>query len=68
MIHQKETILIVDDSRLQRAVLNEIFSEQYNVIEATTVEECLKIIENKINRSIWCSLILSCPEWMALMY
>lgn len=47
MIHQKETILIVDDSRLQRAVLNEIFSEQYNVIEATTVEECLKIIEKQ---------------------
>ncbi len=45
MIHHKETILIVDDSRLQRAVLNEIFCEQCNIIEATTGEECLKILE-----------------------
>ncbi len=32
MDYSKETILIVDDSRFQRTVIKEIFSEQFNLL------------------------------------
>ena len=47
MEQQRETLLIVDDSRLQRAVLNEIFSSNFNILEVSSGEECLKMIEEK---------------------
>ena len=42
-----ETLLIVDDSRLQRAVLNEIFSSNFNILEVSSGEECLQMLEGK---------------------
>ena len=39
MEQSKETLLIVDDSRLQRAVLNEIFSRPFNILEVSSGEE-----------------------------
>ena len=45
MEQQRETLLIVDDSRLQRAVLNEIFSSNFNILEVSSGEECLKNIK-----------------------
>ncbi len=42
-----ETLLIVDDSRLQRAVLNEIFSSNFNILEVSSGEECLQMLEEK---------------------
>lgn len=44
-----ETLLIVDDSRLQRAVLNEIFSPNFNILEVSSGEECLQMIKDKKN-------------------
>ena len=40
----KETILIVDDSRFQRAVIRETFKEKFRIMEAASGEECLQII------------------------
>ena len=40
MEQSKETLLIVDDSRLQRAVLNEIFSPAFNILEVSSGEDC----------------------------
>lgn len=45
MEQQMETLLIVDDSRLQRAVLTEIFSPNFNIFEAASGEEGLQMIE-----------------------
>lgn len=42
-----ETLLIVDDSRLQHAVLNEIFSSNFNILEVSSGEECLQMLEEK---------------------
>ena len=49
MEQSKETLLIVDDSRLQRAVLNEIFSPAFNILEVSSGEECLQMIKDKKN-------------------
>ena len=44
MENTKETILIVDDSRFQRAVIRETFKEKFRIMEAASGEECLQII------------------------
>lgn len=49
MEQSKETLLIVDDSRLQHAVLNEIFSPAFNILEVSSGEECLQMIKDKKN-------------------
>lgn len=45
MDFSKETILIVDDSRFQRTVIKELFSEHFNLIEAASGGECMRIIQ-----------------------
>ena len=45
MDYSKETILIVDDSRFQRTVIKEIFSEQFNLLEAASGGECMRIVQ-----------------------
>ena len=36
-------ILIVDDSEMNRIILSEILQDEYDIIEASTGEECLRI-------------------------
>lgn len=43
----KSTILIVDDSQLNRLVLYELLNDQYNVIEATNGVDALNIIKEQ---------------------
>lgn len=43
-MEKEKTILIVDDVDLNRAILDEIFHEDYNIIEACDGEEALRII------------------------
>ncbi len=45
MDFSKETILIVDDSRFQRTVIRELFSEHFNLLEASSGGECMRIIQ-----------------------
>lgn len=45
MEQKKETLLIVDDSKLQRVVLMQALKDSFELIEATSGEECLKLIE-----------------------
>lgn len=45
-----QLILIVDDIELNRAILNEIFSKNYTVLEASNGEEALSIIQEHHER------------------
>lgn len=42
---KKETLLIVDDSKFQRAIIKEMLGEHFRLEEATSGEECLMILE-----------------------
>ena len=44
-LQKKETILIVDDSKFQRAIIREMLGEHFHLEEATSGEECLMILE-----------------------
>lgn len=43
----KKQILIVEDNELNRAMLSEILSDSYNVLEAENGQEALDILEQK---------------------
>lgn len=47
MDDEKQTLLIVDDVELNRAILNEIFCKNYIIIEAVNGKEALDIITDK---------------------
>lgn len=49
MKSKKETLLIVDDSKFQRAVLKEMLHDTFELIEVTSGEECLEIMEKDNN-------------------
>ncbi len=44
-----EKMLIVDDVEINRAILAELFSSEYDILEATNGEEAMLIIENSID-------------------
>lgn len=44
-VNQKYTILIVDDAPVNRALLNRIFKDQYDVLEAENGEEALQVLK-----------------------
>lgn len=46
-VQKKEKLLIVDDSKFQRAVLRAMLAEHFDIIEATNGAECLEIIQKK---------------------
>lgn len=46
---KKETLLIVDDSKFQRTVLKEMLHDTFELIEVTSGEECLELMENNYN-------------------
>lgn len=46
---KKETLLIVDDSKFQRTVLKEMLHDAFELIEVTSGEECLELMENNYN-------------------
>ena len=52
-----DTILIVDDSELNRAILKEIFKDSYEIMEAENGQECLEKTSGKqrpyLRRSFW---------------
>uniref|UniRef100_UPI0040274AE4 HD domain-containing phosphohydrolase n=1 Tax=Gemmiger formicilis TaxID=745368 RepID=UPI0040274AE4 len=43
--HSRQSILIVDDSEMNRAILAEILGCDYNILEATNGRECLAMLE-----------------------
>lgn len=47
MEQKRRTILIVDDMELNRAILNEMFYQNYNVLEACDGEQALQLISQK---------------------
>jgi PleD family two-component response regulator len=49
-LQKKETILIVDDSKFQRAIIKEMLGEHFHLEEATSGEECLMILEKSSHR------------------
>lgn len=44
-LQKEETILIVDDSKFQRAIIKEMLGEHFHLEGATSGEECLMILE-----------------------
>lgn len=52
---KKSSILIVEDSKINRIILVKMFSEKYNVLQAENGEEALNIIHN--NSDISCILL-----------
>lgn len=44
-LREKQRILIVDDSEMNRVILAEILQDEYEIIEATNGEECLRLLE-----------------------
>lgn len=50
MAISKETILVVDDSRFQQKVIRELFSEEFNLIEAMSGGECMCIIQEQTSQ------------------
>lgn len=57
----KEILLIVDDSKFQRAVLKELLQPSFDLIEAATGEECLDLIEHSGDRITMVLLDLVMP-------
>lgn len=49
------TIMIVDDSRMNRTILRSIFEEKYKIIEASDGEEAIKLIDG-------------CGEYLSLVF
>ncbi len=43
--NDKQKILIVDDSEMNREILSEILKSDYHILEASDGEECIRIIE-----------------------
>ncbi len=47
MSQEKLTLLIVDDSEMNRAILSNMLEESYNIIEAVNGKEALEILESR---------------------
>ncbi|MDD6307406.1 MAG: diguanylate cyclase [Clostridiales bacterium] len=56
------TVLIVDDSKLQRMILKEILKDSFQVIEAAGGQECLDIVEHSNGKIDIVLLDLVMPE------
>ena len=46
-MQKKKTILIVDDIEINRAILAEIFKEDYEIIEAVDGGNAIQVLENE---------------------
>lgn len=45
---EKKTILVVDDTKVNRSLLKRIFNEQYEILEAEDGEQAIQVIKEKI--------------------
>lgn len=59
---EKKTLLIVDDAEINRAILADIFEEQYSIIEAVDGEEAIATIETNQNDIALVLLDLQMPK------
>ncbi len=57
----KQTVLIVDDVELNRAILAELFSDTYHILEAEDGQEALDILEKNIDRIVMVLLDIVMP-------
>ena len=55
--HTAGTVLVVDDSAINRAVLEHIFAQHYKVIEAENGREALEDVYKRQDR--WCTCWLA---------
>ena len=46
-----KTIMIVDDDLVTRNMLKKIFSDDYNIIEATNGKEAIEVFDNNLNKN-----------------
>lgn len=59
---ERDIILIVDDAEVNRALLSNIFVEQYSILEAADGEEAEKLIEENKDRLVAIFLDLVMPK------
>ena len=48
----RNTLLIIDDSELDRAIFNEIFKRDYRVLRAATASEGIDLIRKNFNHRL----------------
>ena len=56
------TVLIADDSKLQRVIVKENLKDIYDVAEASGGQECLDLVEHRC-REDRCSTFGYCDAW-----
>lgn len=64
----KRTILIVDDQEINRAILKELFKDEYDIIEADNGEEALNIINgDKSLSAVMLDLVMPVMDGMSVL-
>lgn len=61
-MEKRDTILIVDDLEINRAILGNIFKKKYNILEASDGDEALEIIKDNSERLLAILLDLVMPK------
>ena len=59
---KRDTVLIVDDVKINRELLKDIFSEKYKILEASNGIEAIKILDEKKDEIVLLFLDLIMPE------
>ena len=62
----RQSVLIVDDSAMNRRMLTEILGGRFDTAEATSGEECLHLLEENRDGISIVLLTSTWKEWMAL--
>jgi putative two-component system response regulator len=56
----RKKILAVDDNKVNRLLLTEIFNSEYDVLTAENGKEALEILEKSVEGISWSFWILEC--------
>ncbi len=59
---EKKTILIADDAEINRGILNLIFEEQFNILEAEDGEQAIKLLDERHDEIVMLFLDLIMPK------
>ena len=64
----QKQILVVEDNELNRAMLSEILSGEYQVLEAENGQEALDILKQKKDSISLILLDVMMPVWMGILF
>ena len=63
----KQKVLIVDDSEMNRSILADILGDKYEIIEAENGVQAVATIQKLAQNFLWCFWIWLCPKWTVLV-